>query len=103
MAERTQRLVDGPHQEFLTKEETAAYLRMDKRTLDRLIRTGEFPRPIEISPGIKLWSWRDVLYWSLRAELKSRLVGENPGDTARHGETPGAFDKTSAKRPRSDA
>lgn len=59
--------------------EVATYLGMDDvKTLRRLISAGEFPRGLEMSARTILWPWRDVLYWIMRAELKSRLVADPP-------------------------
>lgn len=88
-------------------EEVAKYLRMEKRTLRRLIELGEFPRAIRLSPGSSSWTWKDVLYWSIRAELKNRLkatrakkgkgpMSDNPGPTT-------GQSVTSGKRARPDA
>jgi hypothetical protein len=49
---------------------------MHAKTLQRLIDDGEFPQPLKLSPGTLVWSWRDVLYWSLRAEIAARMVAE---------------------------
>lgn len=88
MAQTKQRLVDGPEADHLTIEEVAVHLRMSAKTVRRLVADGEFPRPIELSPKVKVWTWRDVLYWTLRAELRSRLrptrkrkPGEGQGGT----------------------
>lgn len=98
-----QRLVDGPDNDLLEMEEVAAYLRLGLRTLRRLIDAGDFPRPIMISDGTKVWDWKDCLYWKLRSEMRPRLrpgrkrpavdkAGPNPGQ-------PG----TSGKRAKPDA
>ncbi|VTT96526.1 : Phage_AlpA [Gemmataceae bacterium] len=73
MAERTQRTIDGPDRDLLEITEVIAYLRLSAPTLKRLIAAGEFPRPIAISEGVRVWSWHDVVYWKLRSELRPRL------------------------------
>ena len=65
--------MDGPDQDYLELHEVAAYLRMGVKTLRRLVQAGDFPHPVELSPGVRVWSWRDVLYWTLGAELRPRL------------------------------
>ena len=58
---------------LFTLAEVAKQLRMEQKTLSRLIGAGEFPRPIQPSPGIRVWTVNDVLYYRLRIELASRL------------------------------
>lgn len=83
MAATKQRTVDGPEQDLLELSEVASYLRMSEPTLRRLIRLGKFPRPLEISDGVRVWSWRDILYWVLLTEIRPRLRAKtekpNPG------------------------
>lgn len=67
------RSIDGPEKDWLTAADLVALLRVSKATLKRLIASGEFPRAMEVSPGIRLWSWRDVVYWQLKIELRSRM------------------------------
>lgn len=73
MSDRRQRLVDGPEHDLLTDEEMAEYLRISVDTLHRLVRKGEFPRPVEITDRRKLWLWRDALFWVLTIELRGRM------------------------------
>jgi predicted DNA-binding transcriptional regulator AlpA len=53
--------------------EVAFRLRMETKTLRRLIETGEFPRPLQPSPGIQVWSDEDIEYYRLRMQLRPRL------------------------------
>ena len=92
MAERVPRQVDGPERDLLELSEVSSYLRMSEKTLRRLVRLGRFPRPLEISDGVRVWSWRDVLYWVLLTEIKPRLIPDPPGtplDTKGHRGTSG--------------
>jgi len=97
MAQSKQRLVDGPDQDLLEAAEVAAYLRVSAKTLKRLVETGEFPRPIEISEGVRVWDWKDCLYWKLRSELRPRLrPSKKPTDG--HSGTNKAHGRTTGKR-----
>ncbi len=73
MAERTQRLIDGPDKDLLELLEVAEYLRLSGPTIKRLIAQGEFPRPIRVSDRVRVWDWKDVVYWKLRSEMRPRL------------------------------
>lgn len=68
-----QRTVDGPEQDFLELSEVATYLRLSTSTLKRLIRDGTFPRPVEMSAGVKVWPWKDCLLWALLVEARGRM------------------------------
>lgn len=51
----------GPGQsEFLTREEVAAMLRIDLRTLRRLVLTNELPAPIPLGPRAVRWRRKDL-------------------------------------------
>ena len=52
---------DAPR--LLTKKEVAAYLRVDRRTLARMITSGRFPPPILISPGCPRWRQETIDAW----------------------------------------
>lgn len=71
MAART---VDAPEQDWLDMRDLIRVLRLSKTSLKRLIDLGEFPQPLEPTPGTRMWLWSDVLYWRMRVELRSRLV-----------------------------
>lgn len=62
-----------PDETLFTLAEVAKQLRMEQKTLARLIAAGEFPRPIQPSAGIRVWTTNDVLYYRLRIELAARL------------------------------
>lgn len=68
-----QRLVDGPENDHLELSEVASYLRVSSSTLKRLVREGKFPRPIEVSPGVRAWLWRDCVLWMWLAEARPRM------------------------------
>lgn len=68
------RTVDGPAADLLTLEEVAKLLGFGVATLRRLITDGEFPDGITLSPGTKVWDWRAVTYYRLRAEMRPRLA-----------------------------
>lgn len=78
MAERAHRLIDGPEDDLLSVEEIAKYLRLSVPTLKRLVQAGEFPRPIAVSDGVKVWDWKDAVYWRLRTGLRSRMRPAKP-------------------------
>lgn len=68
-----QRSIEGPDKDFLTLREVTDYLRVNKRTLQRLIASGEFPRPIRTSPRTPVWAADDLIYYRLRVSLAARL------------------------------
>lgn len=54
-------------------------LRLSESTIRREIRAGRFPHPVEVTRGVRLWHWTDVVYWTLRANLSHRLSeGQEP-------------------------
>lgn len=72
------RPVDGPAENFLTLTEVAAYLRLSKKSVQRLIADGKFPRPKQVSKGTAYWLWIDVVAY---AEWAGRLEpGPLPDD-----------------------
>lgn len=74
MAART---VDSTDLDWLDMHDLTRWLRMSESTIRRLIASGEFPQPLEITSGTRFWSWRDVLYWQLRVEIRPRLKAQN--------------------------
>ncbi len=79
MAART---VEGPKKDWLDMADLIKVMRMSESTILRLIAAGEFPEPLQTSPGIKMWSWRDVVYWNLRVETRPRLAQPTPSPPA---------------------
>jgi len=71
MAART---IDGPDKDWLTSAEVRVLFGISKGTLQKLIRSGEFPTSLEIVPGgMRGWSWEDIVYWRLRVARQERL------------------------------
>jgi len=48
---------------LLTKTEVAAWLRVSRATLDRMIRDGTAPPSITLPSGRRRWNRRDVEAW----------------------------------------
>ena len=48
---------------LLTQEDLANHLRIDTRTIRRMVLAGEFPPPIPISPGRSRWRPDEVEAW----------------------------------------
>jgi predicted DNA-binding transcriptional regulator AlpA len=46
--------------QFLTRAELAADRRVSVDTIDRMVKRGELPPPLKLSPGRKGWRRRDV-------------------------------------------
>lgn len=46
--------------QFLTRAELAAERRVSVDTIDRMVKRGELPAPIRLSPGRNGWRRRDV-------------------------------------------
>jgi len=69
LAERLSGLVERPEAStaaappLLTQGDVAAQLRVAPRTLQRMVKAGEFPRPVPISPGRARWRQVDVDTW----------------------------------------
>jgi hypothetical protein len=76
----TTRPVDAPADDFLTGEAVGKLFGFGVETLGKLVRAGEFPDGLHVSPGVKLWDWRAIAYYRLRVELRSRLK-EDPAET----------------------
>lgn len=93
-----QRLVDAPDQDYLTRQEVARYLRMETKTLTRLIEAGVFPRAFQLSPGTFVWSWREVTAYAMLQEVKGRFRVKRKLP-APHEETIAPLPRTSGKRP----
>lgn len=75
--------MDGPDQEFPTREEVARYLRMEVSTLKRLIAAGEFPEPFPLSPGVLVWTREEVHAWAVLRAIRSRFRAAEPKRRAR--------------------
>lgn len=67
------RSIDGPEKDWLDMADLTKLLRLSESTIKRLVDSGEFPSALEPTPGTRMWSWRDVLYWQLRVEMRPRL------------------------------
>lgn len=61
-----------------TRDEVAKLLRVEPRTLARLIEAGQFPRPQQSSPGVRVWSEDDLTYYRLWMALRHRLRPAKP-------------------------
>ena len=81
-----------PAAELFTIDEVAKQLRIDKRTLKRLIDDGEFPRPLRPSPGVQVWSGGDLNFYRSWIALRSRLRTTRKKPPARGAKTPPAKD-----------
>lgn len=71
---------DGPG--LLTMSEVAHALQMEVRTLKRLIRMGLFPAPLQMSPGVSVWTREDVAAHVYRVanQHRFRVAKTPPGD-----------------------
>ncbi len=63
---------------LLTRDEVARRLRMEVRTLRRLIEAGEFPRPLQVSPGVVVWTAADVAAHEYRIANRGRFRAKRP-------------------------
>ena len=67
LAERLDRAVQPPPSDaaprLLTKKDVATQLRIDPRTLQRMVDAGEFPAPVPISPGRTRWRQATIDEW----------------------------------------
>jgi predicted DNA-binding transcriptional regulator AlpA len=56
--------------QFLRQRELlASYLPFSATTLWRKIKSGEFPQPVKLSPGIIAWRSSDVFEWLSSKEM----------------------------------
>jgi predicted DNA-binding transcriptional regulator AlpA len=53
-------LSDHYFEQFLTKTEVAAERRVSVDTIDRMVKRGELPPPVKLSPRVLGWRRRDV-------------------------------------------
>ena len=58
------------HEEFLTRREVGALLRISVGSVDALVRRGELPEPIRINQRVLRWPAAPVYAW------RARLVAE---------------------------
>ena len=69
LAERLSGLVERPEEPaatappLLTPGDVAAQLRVAPRTLQRMVKAGEFPPPVQISPGRARWPQAALDSW----------------------------------------
>ena len=63
--------MSDPH--LLHVREVCRLTSLSRRTVYRLMEAGDFPRPVQISPGRVAWRTEDVEAWCLE-----RRQGENP-------------------------
>jgi predicted DNA-binding transcriptional regulator AlpA len=62
---------------MLDRHEVVRRLGISLRTFDRMLRSGQFPRPVEVSPNCHRWSVATVSAWlekKAREPRKSRVV-----------------------------
>jgi predicted DNA-binding transcriptional regulator AlpA len=69
------RTIDGPEQDWLDMHDLVRLTRLSEPTLRRLIRAGQFPRAVEVTKGVRMWPWTDLVYWSLLTAMRGRLSG----------------------------
>jgi predicted DNA-binding transcriptional regulator AlpA len=70
----TDRTVRGPAADLLTQEELCTFLGgISSKTLKRMVDAGDLPEPLQLTPGIDVWAWEDVVYYRLRMALKARF------------------------------
>jgi len=48
---------------LLTLKDLAAQLRVGPRTVQRMVKAGDLPRPVQISPGCSRWLQADLDSW----------------------------------------
>jgi predicted DNA-binding transcriptional regulator AlpA len=60
--------------EFLTLQEVAAILKVESRTIQRLIDSGEFPDGLQATPGVKLWPASDPVNYVGWLAMLPRMV-----------------------------
>jgi predicted DNA-binding transcriptional regulator AlpA len=48
---------------FLTANKVSELTTFSRATIDRKVRTGEFPQPIHISERRKVWAYSAVVEW----------------------------------------
>ena len=54
----------NPSKHYLRKRDLLAqYLPFSATTLWRKVKTGEFPEPIKLSPGVSAWRTSDIEDW----------------------------------------
>jgi len=77
------RSIRGPAADYLTDVEFAGMFGFSVDTLDRLVEAGEVPQPIELTKRTKVWTFEDVIFYSLRTRLKERFSTAQRG-TGKH-------------------
>lgn len=75
----TTRQIDAPANDLLAPIDVARLFGFGEDTLDRLVKSGEFPPPIRLSPGTVMYDWRAVAFWRLRCELFRGAAGGQKG------------------------
>lgn len=74
------RVIDGPEKDWLKLGEVLRFTGLTKSTLYRLIERGEFPPASQISPGVRMWHWTHVVYWSFRVQIFGRVAAGEEGE-----------------------
>jgi predicted DNA-binding transcriptional regulator AlpA len=92
-----QRTIDGPEPDWLDMADLTRLLRLSESSIKRLIDAGEFPLPLEVTAGTRMWGWRDVLFWQLKVELRPRMVKKEKVTGAQKGPGAGQEGPTGAR------
>ena len=50
-------------EQLYTMKDVMRMNRLSKSSIQRMVKTGEFPRPINVSPRGKRWRQSDVIIW----------------------------------------
>lgn len=83
MTDRTERLVSGPAQEFMSQEEFCAYFGIDTDDFRSLVKAGAVLPPIRFSRNRKVYTWKHALYveiwfaYSPAAETHKERLGKS--------------------------
>lgn len=48
---------------LITADELAAYLKIDKRTIRRMVEAGDLPAPVHVTVKRPRWRWVDIDAW----------------------------------------
>jgi prophage regulatory protein len=63
-------------EQFLTARQVSERTTFSRATIDRKVRTGEFPRPIYISRRRKVWAQSAVDQWMANACSRANLPAD---------------------------
>ena len=74
------RPIDAPSDDMMDAHTVAKLFGVSVDTLERMVKDGEFPQPLKIGRGVRVWEWRAVVYYRLKLEFLPRTAVHSGAD-----------------------